>query len=51
MHLHKKTEKKKLKKQEEEKKLRESQSAMDMAGQIGNITYTDLVTESNQDDD
>lgn len=37
--------------QEKEKKLSESQSAMDMAGQIKNITYTDLSTESNQDED
>jgi len=37
--------------QERERNLAESQSAMDMAGQIKNITYTDLSTESNQDED
>lgn len=37
--------------QQKEKELAESKSAMDMAGQIKNITYTDLSTESNQEED
>lgn len=44
--------KKKFEEEEEkEKKLAESQSAMDMAGQIRNITHTDLSIESNQEED
>lgn len=39
------------KEEEKERKLAEFKSAMDMAGQIKNITHTDLSIESNQEED